>query len=68
MKQNRKILTGLYNNGIRLIARADLECFGFSFKGITGLEMVDKGGFHVHCFEYDLVKHGNRFQIEKQQL
>ena len=66
MKQNRKILNGLYANGIRKIAKTDLECFGFNFKGVTGLELTGKDTLKLFCFEFNLEKEGNRFFIKKQ--
>ncbi|MBL0342028.1 MAG: hypothetical protein IPP71_14530 [Bacteroidetes bacterium] len=66
--QNRKILSGLYANGVRQLAKTDLECYGFDFQGITGLEFLEKGKMLLFCFEFNLVKNGGWFKIEKGPL
>jgi len=65
ISKNREVLAGLYANGIREINARDLECFGFNFKSITGVEVPGDGNLKLVCNEFNLVPQGTKFKIVK---
>ncbi len=66
MSKNREVLAGLFANGIREINAHDLECFGFNFKSITGVEVPKNGALKLVCNDFKLIPEGTIFKIVKQ--
>ena len=68
IKKNREVLAGLFANGIREIKARDLECFGFSFKSISGVEVPDDGALLLLCVDFGLLPQGSTFRIVKPKV
>ena len=64
--KNYEVLTGLFSNGVFEIRKDDLECFGFSFRGITGVELEKPGLLQLCCYDFNLIMKGEKWVIRKQ--
>lgn len=68
IKKNREVLAGLFANGIREINARDLECFGFSFNSISGVQVPDDGALLLLCVDFGLLPQGSTFLIVKPKV
>lgn len=65
IRRNRKILQNLFDDGLCKLEKTDLEHFGFSFKGLTGIEEMEKGMMKYFCYEFTISRKGKMFELRK---
>jgi hypothetical protein len=65
IRRNRKILESLFLEGQRKLDVTQLEHYGFSFKGLTGIEENGGKESRFFCYEYSICRKGRLFELQK---